>query len=302
MQDLTETDSLSRSTSAVAEGEAITDEHCAFYRENGFLVAEKLFTAEEVREVKGETLEIFRGERGLIEGLQKADIKESEAETLLKYLCIHFPHKLSPLIFKQLAHPRVTAILQRLISPNVKAMQSMLFVKAPGKPGQSWHQDEYYIPTRDCSLTGAWIAIDDADLENGCLWVLPRSHRPAKIYPRAPYTGGEYGEHDTIDPALFDESEAIPVEVKAGSVIFFNGYLLHSSRRNRSRQRFRRALVCHYMSAESYLPWDQDGKFPLKEDMRDIVLVAGVDPYAHKGVEALNQAYLRPDFQRIEKP
>ena len=103
------------------------------------------------------------------------------------------------------------------------------------------------------------------------------------------------------NPALFDESQAVPVEVKSGSVIFFNGYLLHSSKRNRSASRFRRALVNHYMSAESYLPWDQDGKFPLKEDMRDIVMVAGCDPYAHKGTETLNQAYLRPDFQTIIK-
>ena len=281
--------------------ERIGAKHRAQYQESGFLVVDQLFSADEVREIKEETLNIFRGERGLIEGLQKAEAGEDERETLLKYLCIHFPHKLSPVILRYLSHPRVTQVLKTLISPNVKAMQSMLFVKAPGKPGQSWHQDEYYIPTRDCSLTGAWIAIDDADLENGCLWVLPGSHRPAKIYPRAHYSGGDYGEHDTIDPALFDESEAIPVEVKAGSVVFFNGYLLHSSRRNRSDTRFRRALVNHYMSAESYLPWDQDGKFPLKEDMRDIVLVAGVDPYAHKGTESLNQAYLRPDFQRIEK-
>ena len=56
------------------------------------------------------------------------------------------------------------------------------------------------------------------------------------------------------------------------------------------------ALVCHYMSAESMLPWDQDGKFELKEDMRDIIMVAGKDPYDYKGVQDLNKPYLRPEI------
>ena len=286
---------------AYVQGTAIESAHVDFYRRNGFLIARGLFTAREIQEIKEETLRIFRGERGQIEGLQIAGSEESEADTLLKYLCIHFPHKLSAVIHKYLVHAGTAEILQAIISPNVKAMQSMLFVKAPGKPGQSWHQDEYYIPTRDCSLTGAWIAIDDADLDNGCLWVVPGSHKPARICARTLYHGEEYGEHDTVDPSLFDASTAVPVEVTAGSVIFFNGYLLHSSGRNRTTDRFRRALVNHYMSAESYLPWDQDGKFPLKEDMRDIVMVAGEDPYAYKGTEELNTPYLRPDFQTIIK-
>ena len=86
-----------------------------------------------------------------------------------------------------------------------------------------------------------------------------------------------------MDLSLFDASTAVPVEVTAGSVIFFNGYLLHSSGRNRPRTGSEEQLVNHYMSAESYLPWDQDGKFPLKEDMRDIVMVAGEDPTHTKG-------------------
>ena len=54
--------------------------------------------------------------------------------------------------------PRLVDVLTQLIGPDIKAMQSMLFIKAEGKPGQAWHQDEYFIPTRDRSLTAAWIA------------------------------------------------------------------------------------------------------------------------------------------------
>ena len=63
-------------------------------------------------------------------------------------LCIYFPHKLSDLMRGTLAHPVVVDALTRLVGPNLKAMQSMLFIKSEGKPGQAWHQDELFIPTR----------------------------------------------------------------------------------------------------------------------------------------------------------
>lgn len=74
-------------------------------------------------------------------------------------------------------------------------------------------------------------------MDNGCLWVLPGSHRAGIIYPNA--------EHQ----------DAVPVEVPAGSALIFNGYLLHKSLPTTGRRGFRRALVNHYMSASSPLPW-----------------------------------------------
>lgn len=92
----------------------------------------------------------------------------------------------------------------------------------------------------------------------------------------------------------------MPCEVEAGSVIFFNGYLLHRSLRNRS-SRFRRALVLHYCSAETMLPWDWDGRVsPRPHDFRDFVLVAGRDPYAHKPKEEITYPLLRGES--LDKP
>ena len=85
----------------------------------------------------------------------------SDDDAMKRVLCIHFPHKLSELFQRTLAQPVLVDLLVRLIGPNVKAVQSMLFLKASGKPGQAWHQDEDFIPTRDRTLTGAWIALDD---------------------------------------------------------------------------------------------------------------------------------------------
>ena len=93
----------------------------------------------------------------------------SDNELLSHFLALHFPHKMSPLFRSMLDSAELVQYLAELIGPNVKCMQSMLFVKKSGKPGQAWHQDEHFIPTRDRSLTGVWIALDDATIENGCL-------------------------------------------------------------------------------------------------------------------------------------
>ena len=81
--------------------------------------------------------------------------------------------------------------------------------------------------------------------------------------------------------------------MNAGSIVFFNGYLLHRSLPNRASRGYRRALVNHYMSAESLLPWDWDGRIAPTRDNRDIVMVAGEDPYAWKGLESWTFPYLR---------
>ena len=129
----------------------------------------------------------------------------------------------------------------------------MLFVKKSGKTGQAWHQDEHFIPTRDRSLTGVWIALDDATIENGCLWVIPGSNHAGVICTVRPPASEEYdGAPESFDyPHSPDET--VPVEVIRGSVVFFHGYLLHSSLKNRAEEGYRRALVHHYMSAESLI-------------------------------------------------
>jgi ectoine hydroxylase-related dioxygenase (phytanoyl-CoA dioxygenase family) len=171
----------------------------------------------------------------------------------------------------------------------------MLFIKASGKPGQAWHQDEDYIPTRDRSLIGAWIALDDATIENGCLWIIPGSHKPGVLWKQ------EWHADRRFDCALeaknfpYTEADEAPVEVKKGSVVFFNGYTLHRSLPNRAQAGFRRALVNHYMSAQSLLPWRHREKTSMAmQDYRDIVMVAGTDPYAYKGTEDLARPSVRP--------
>lgn len=277
---------------------SISSENIAFYKEYGYLVVENLLSGGEITELKIETAAIFRGKRGNVEGLMAVEPGESDADILKKYVAIHFPHKISSVIHTYLFHKKIVDVLTNIVSPNVKCMQSMLFVKGPGKAGQAWHQDEYYIPTRDRSLIGVWIAIDDASVENGCLWIIPG--RPGYLMPRVANSSDEYADVDTVDVSAYGPDAPVAVEVKKGAVVFFNGYTLHSSKRNKTADCFRTALVNHYMSAESMLPWDQDGKLAPTEDLRDIVMVAGEDPYAWKGTVDANKPYLRPEILKIK--
>lgn len=280
---------------AYLTGGKLSQENQDYYKQQGFLISEDLFDTKETIAIYKEAIEIFRGNNGNIPGIKPVDKGVSDWEVLMQYTAIHFPHKISGLIRDYLPHPKIVGILTEIVSQNVKCMQSMLFVKGPGKKGQAWHQDEYYIPTRDKSLIGVWIAVDNVDVENGCLWVIPGSHSDGYIRKRIPYTGNDYADIDVNDLSPYTQKDAIPVEVNKGSVVFFNGYLLHSSLANKSKERSRMALVNHYMSAESMLPWNMDGKLSDVEDMRDIVMVAGKDPYEYKGVEDISEPFLRAE-------
>lgn len=269
-----------------------------FFEENGFLVLEDALSQEEVEELRSEATAICRGERGELPGHEPAGAGESDEDVLRRYLCIHFPHKCSPTMEKYLAHPGMVEALTTVIGPNVKCMQSMLFIKAAGKPGQAWHQDEIYIPTRDRSLTGGWIAMDDATVENGCLWVIPGSHKPGILYFQEWHGDRRFDCAFEARRFPYSNDEAVPVEVKAGSIVFFNGYLLHRSLPNYAPAGYRRCLVNHYMSAESLLPWFGNllpaGNYVSVADHRDIVMVAGEDPYAWKGIENRHGPHVRP--------
>jgi phytanoyl-CoA hydroxylase len=277
----------------------LPEEATAFYRENGFLVIENCASAKEIAELQAETTAVCRGERGAFGGIIEATGSETDDEVLRRYLCIHFPHKISETMKKFVAHPAYTDVLTSIIGPNVKCMQSMLFIKASGKPGQAWHQDEFYIPTRDVSLTGGWLAMDDATVENGCLWILPGSHRRKVLYPQKANEDDRRFDCAGISYQFpYRDEDSVPVEVKAGSIVFFNGYLLHRSLPNHAKSGYRRVLVNHYMSAESFLPWglprESHKESMATADQRDILMIAGEDPYAWKGTEELHQVWVRP--------
>ncbi len=278
-----------------------TSERRAQYISEGYIVVPGLVDEADRAAIVAELPRFARAEYPVANPAPVTDAM-TDAEAVGTMLAVHFPHWVSPAIAEMVRHPGIAEVLGEITGAHlpfwdggVKCMQSMLFAKPPGLPGQAWHQDERYIPTRDRSLVGVWIALDDADEDNGCLRVLPRSHRPGIIHPL-----GDHGRPDEFDPGEesrgFDPTGEIPVPVSAGDVIFFNGYLLHRSFRNRSADRSRRALVNHYCSAASLLPWMvRDGLDIGVADYRVVVPVTGDDPYADRGLEdPPEQVFLRP--------
>ena len=272
---------------------ALTDARIADYVDRGYLAIERLVGPDEVAELAADLLKLARGGYPC-PGLDALPQGICDDEALGRILCIHQPHRVSPVIRRYCAHPLIAGVLRKIVAAHlapgwwdgsVKCMQPMFFAKGPGKPGQAWHQDEVYIPTRDRSLAGAWIAIDDADVDNGCLWVLPGSHRSGVLYPQRDHGSSEFDS--ARESYGFNDSAEVPVAVPAGSVVFFNGYLLHRSKPNRSASCYRRALVNHYMSSASLLPWRAtgDGTPVARADCRAVFQVAGEDPYAERGYE-----------------
>ena len=282
--------------------DTVDEELTAFYDENGFAPLADALSPDEVAAVNADAVHLCRGDYGEIRRATDTvstptSEERSDDEILRQYLCIHFPHKVSESIRHALSAPRIVEALTAVIGPNVKAMQSMLFIKSEGKPGQAWHQDEFFIPTRDRSLTAAWIALDDATVENGCLWALPGSHRRGVIYPARDQDDPRFDCTTESFDFPYRDSDAVPVEIPAGTALIFNGYLLHRSLENSGQHGYRRALANHYMSAESLLPWrpPREGEHMATADFRDVVMVAGTDPYAYKGTEDLNRPHSRAD-------
>ena len=144
-----------------------------------------------------------------------------------------------------LAHPVFIDVLTEIIGQNV-THATMLFMKSSGKPGRRWRWGAGLRPRWDRSLTGGWIALDDATVENGCLWVIPGYCRAGTCCIFAEWRGDP--RFDCVLEAQgfpYTSADAVPVEVKAGSIVFFNGYLLHRSLPNRAPSGYRRALVNH---------------------------------------------------------
>ena len=244
------------------------DQYISFYRD-GYLIVRNLVPKEDVDELIQHTEDLMAG-RVVIPGVPPPPEGISPQERAQYYLRIHMLHRALEIHERYFLHPRILDVVQALVGPDVLALQTMLFIKGPGKVGQGYHQDSYYIPTSPDTLIGAWLALDRADEENGCLWISPGSqHEP--VYPPTsrPDLADELEGLTTVegvsipDESLNDltrivkkyEGREIAAVLDPGDVVFFGGHVLHWSHSNRSKDRFRRSFVCHYCNARSYTEW-----------------------------------------------
>jgi len=140
-------------------------------------------------------------------------------------------------------HAKILDVVASLLGPDLKLYQDQLFMKPPRIGSrQPYHQDQplgFHIDPPD--MVTCWAALDPARIDNGCLWMLPGTHRHGLI-PREEW---QAYEEQALKGALPQEK---PVELNPGDCSFHHGLILHSSRPNLSGQR-RRGYATHYVSA-----------------------------------------------------
>ena len=148
---------------------------------------------------------------------------------------------------KLLYHKPLLDIVESLIGTEIQLFHDQALYKPAYHGGEVfWHQDNAYWQCDPPNLVSIWIALDDADEENGCMNVIPSSHfEGLTSHGRAKSEKGELPALLEVDA---DETRAVAVPVKAGYVMLHHCMTLHQTNPNRS-PRDRRAMVIHYMSA-----------------------------------------------------
>ena len=162
----------------------------------------------------------------------------------------HALHDLDP-VFEQFSRGTALAELAADLGlPQARVWQSMYIFKQPGIGGEvRWHQDATFFDSTPITVTTFWFALEDATRENGCLWVEPGGHR-GPLRERFVKRGEGAGMEVLNAMPWPDDQTAVPVEVKAGTLVVFHGLLPHYSAPNRSAVS-RHAYTLHATDASS---------------------------------------------------
>lgn len=203
-----------------------------------------LFTKAEAAHYRDHYMELRKQERWG----DFAGVNPSSDDPLLRYPRMIHMHRWDPISLAWLIEPRLRTVLTALLGMEPFAVQTMLYFKPPGARGQALHQDQFYLRASPGTCCAAWMALDDCDEENGCMQVVPGSHHLPLLCTIEADTAQSFTDVAVpIPPGM----TAVPVEMRAGDVLFFNGQLIHGSYPNRSKDRFRRALIGHYVTGDA---------------------------------------------------
>src|SRR6476660_9954049 len=241
--------------SATEHPAILTRDQIAAFNRDGYLAGIRIFSEEEITGIRRYFDELLA--KTLAAGGDSYSISTA-----------HLRHRR---VFDILTDLRLVACIRDLLGENVVAWGSHFFCKMPGDGKRvSWHQDSSYWPLTPSMAVTAWLAIDDADVENACMRYIPGSH----VLGHLTYTLSENDEANVLNQTVAGVEklgEPVPVGLKAGEISLHSDLLLHGSEANQSSRR-RCGLTLRYCPADvrAGLGWNAKG-----------VVVCGSDPSGH---------------------
>lgn len=211
----------------------------AFYREQGYKVLKNILTPAGLEQMRSECMKAWADEKGEF---------DPDKTWLQNSLLVNIHHK-APAVKEYYFRGPLVDIAEQLIGPNLKGATSQLTFKMRGntKPF-GWHQDNGYGELDPYNALTTLTALDDIDQSNGCLWLIPGSHKQGQIRVAQTPEQKQRSSEIIVDA---DESTAIPMAMNAGDCLIFNCWMLHKSDGNFSHDRDRRVLFLRYADADA---------------------------------------------------
>jgi ectoine hydroxylase-related dioxygenase (phytanoyl-CoA dioxygenase family) len=243
---------------------ALTAEQKASYERDGFLIYGPILTPEELGLLRERIDALASGEGDEAQNVRvrlEAEAQQGGLQEVSRrdqVFQILGATRADPVIFRHAANPKILDIVQELLeSSDIKfyADQTIMKPAYHGSP-VSWHQDSaYWTNVEPPGLVSCWVALDDVTLENGCMMMIPGSHKLGLI---------EHRRDTFLHAQGLDLSKAVPVLMKAGSCSFHHSLTVHGSGSNQTPYR-RRGLVTSYMRADTKWVGDpeKNPQFPL---------------------------------------
>ena len=243
----------------------LTQEQKQFYDDNGYVVVRGLLTPEEAATYRQEIHDLaerLSAKRNIDATWASADTVTAKKTSLLHCHDVQFQ---SAALARLLVDERLTGAASDIIGPNVQLHHTKMFIKPPEKGSPfPMHQDAPFFPHDNHSMIAAIVHFDDAPIEKGCVRVVPGSHKLGML----PHISeGSYH----LSPEEYPVSEALPIEAKAGDVLFFSYLTIHGSGLNESDEA--RTTVLIQMRDPSDPPTIQT-----HESRGQGMMLAGVDP------------------------
>ncbi|QYM79161.1 phytanoyl-CoA dioxygenase family protein [Horticoccus luteus] len=224
------------------------------YERDGYFVVPALFSPSEVAEIIAEFEAIHTA--GDAERIYSDKITDPN-DPLTHWPRVVHPHRFNAVARRYLLHPEIRALLTATLGAEPVAAQTMYYFKPPGSRGQAMHQDNLYLLVQPGTCVGVWTAMDVCDEQNGCMMVVPGSHRGNLLCNENAHLGESFAPGFVRIPKGM---KAVPVRLQPGDSLVFHGQLIHGSGPNRHPTRFRRSFIGHYAAgnvqqiSQFYLP------------------------------------------------